>query len=163
MRSKFSWAAFAIVVFGVFLASVATPVGATSASATTITVKSVDNNDGTFSQSFVATGGVICGTGIAYDTHLAISGTDSLQNIRVDKLLICDDGSGTITLQLAVQGTDQNGSYAESGRWIVSDGTGAYARLRGTGTEVWQGNDSFVANTGDWRWENVLTGNVRLG
>ena len=64
----------------------------------------------------------------------------------------CDDGSGTITVFLPVV----RGEHGGRGSWQITEGTGTYATLRGSGTyigEILSGNpDDFASITYRTTW-----------
>jgi len=52
--------------------------------------------------------------------------------VQVVKEFTCDDGSGTFVAKLQIQANFDTG--IEAFTWVVLDGTGAYASLRGAGS-----------------------------
>ena len=111
-----------------------------------ITIDSVmDMNTGT--GTFVASGpavaaGLFCASGTAYDLETTFAGWQSgiLMNLRVDKKLVCDDGSGEIFMDIKVRALP---SVALS-NWVITKGTGEYTRLHGTGKITATGSGDLV-------------------
>lgn len=92
-------------------------------------------SEGTFTASGAAVeAGLICSEGTTLDLEVLASGYQSGRGINylVTKLFACDDGSGTLTAQLAVR-VDFKGDNAN---WLIIGGTGAYEKLHGSGTLV---------------------------
>jgi hypothetical protein len=94
------------------------------------------NGFGTFTTS---AGSGVCATGITTDTSLGamfVTGGHSGNHINFHdlKTFTCDDGTGTFTADLQVMLAF--GSPADSFRWNIISGTGAYTNLHGTGSGV---------------------------
>jgi hypothetical protein len=98
------------------------------------------NDNGPNYGDFLASGtaadnGLICQQGTFVDTWLKFGGyergTGAVQ-VHVRKLFTCDDGSGTFSVKLEINGNYITGY--ETFNWVVQDGTGAYAQLHGTGS-----------------------------
>ncbi len=96
--------------------------------------------DGSYtSGEFSATGpavesGLFCNTGRSVDIWGTFNhGFQSYQvnNYLGRKLLTCDDGSGTITIQVEARAV-VNASEDE-GQWVVLEGTGRYQDIQGSG------------------------------
>lgn len=117
--------AVALVVASMF--ATATPVVATSPDPVTITVDTtVDGGD-----PFVATGGVVCNSGIVSTTFRMFSGnerTGGLQLLLV-KRFECSDGTFDLLLRVSLEF-----ATGTTGNWSVVGGSGAYERLHGTGS-----------------------------
>jgi hypothetical protein len=122
------------------LLAVAGPVGATSPQQVTIVSHVTFNPDGPNYGDFAASGdavdsGLICESGTFVDTAIRFAGFQSDRGtvqILVVKAFTCDDGSGTFTVKLQIQANFVTG--LESFSWVVLDGTGDYASLRGSGS-----------------------------
>jgi hypothetical protein len=89
---------------------------------------------------FVASGpavdaGLICPTGTATDIYNRGQGWESNigTNYFVLKQFVCDNGSGTFTLQLEARVVYPD---KDTANWNVKSGTGPYAGLHGTGKDV---------------------------
>jgi hypothetical protein len=105
----------------------------------------MDINTGT--GTFVASGptvtaGLFCPSGTAYDLGTKFAGWQSgiLMNLRVDKKLVCDDGSGEIFMDLKVRVRPS----VSLSNWVITQGSGDYARLHGTGKITATGSGNLV-------------------
>jgi hypothetical protein len=106
---------------------------AAPASAATKTVITLDS---VATETFTATGGVVCGSGTAttdFD-HFGGSGHSAAGSFHLTKTLVCDDGSGSFTI--VVNAATVFGSPGDQGGWAVLSGTGQYATLSGGGKLV---------------------------
>ena len=83
---------------------------------------------------FASDGSVVCESGTTTNNSFA-SGFQSDRGVifHVRKTITCSDGSGTFTLQLHARSGFNVGDITY-GPWVVWDGTGDYANLRGQGT-----------------------------
>lgn len=83
---------------------------------------------------FTATGGVVCGTGtVSTPIALFVGGqSGSHAQIIIVKHFVCPDGTFDILLRVNIDFT----TFATAGTWSVlgSAGSGAYAKLHGSGT-----------------------------
>ena len=115
------------------MAITAAGAGATPSEPVTITVQTVEAATGEASGPFTAAG-PICPSGVTYTESRDTSGFERGfgGQIRVTKLFVCDDGSGSFELKLNV--AIRFGPFSDTYNWVVVDGTGAYADLRGTGS-----------------------------
>jgi len=121
----------AAAVIALLLMTPLVPAGATAPADVEIVVPD-------FEGPFVATGaavddGVICGAGEVFTTFVKASGFQSNQHLilKVGKVFICGDGSGTFDAKLEVRIDFDTGV---SFQWVVVGGTGDYERLRGSGS-----------------------------
>ena len=85
---------------------------------------------------FVATGaavdaGVMCPSGSTSNTALTTSGRGTVVNLGVEKLFVCDNGSGTFIVKMRVRLDTETGFTVD--RWNAKRGTGNYANLHGSG------------------------------
>ena len=115
-------------------------------------------NSGTFETSGAASeGGQVCPAGVVTDLNeidSAAVGRGELLDFTVFKQFVCDDGSGTFAATLEIHVDFELG--IESFTWVITEGTGAYAGLRGEGYGGTQSPapDQFV---------NTYWGSVRDG
>ena len=152
-------ARFAAFVVGVVAASLAaaadTSAVATSFSLTFDGAHPVDptlpaglRHDGRFTAS-----APFCSAGRAYDVRQA----DSADRLDVERLHICDDGSGSFT---AFMPNVRHEHGAGTGTWRIIEGTGRYATLRGfgsyTGTLLSGDPDVFETISYRTRWQGVV-------
>jgi hypothetical protein len=87
---------------------------------------------------FTATGpavdaGLICATGQTIDVFAKPAGYQShggWLNLIIVKAFTCDDGSGAFLVKLEVR----LGAHGDHYGWVIMDGEGDYASLRGAGT-----------------------------
>lgn len=103
-------------------------VGALAATRTTITLNSFAT------ETFTATGDVICPSGTATTDFGHFGGGDRAGSFHLTKTFVCDDGSGSFTI--SVNAATVFGSPTDQGGWAVRSGTGAYTTLRGGGNVV---------------------------
>jgi hypothetical protein len=135
------WRAAAVVIATVATTlSVAGPALAAPPQALTIVSHVTFNPDGPNFGDFTATGaavdaGAMCASGTFVDLGIRFagfqSGRDDVQ-LQVVKEFTCDDGSGTFVVKMQIQANFATG--IESFSWVVLDGTGDYAGLRGSGS-----------------------------
>jgi hypothetical protein len=104
--------------------------GAAPPTSVTITVDTEFGYVGTFT----TTGGILCPSGTTSDVVSGNGFQGGVGNFHDQKTFACDDGSGTFTLH--IEAHVFLGDPTDSGSWSVSDGTGAYAGLQGSGTLV---------------------------
>jgi hypothetical protein len=79
-------------------------------------------------------GGLICASGTFVDTGIRLAGLPSPRGgvqLQVVKQFTCEDGFDTFVVKLQIQADFNTG--IESFNWVVLDGTGDYAALRGRG------------------------------
>ena len=122
------------------LAAITAPVAAASPQSVTIVSNVTFNPDGPNYGDFVTSGtatdsGLICPSGTFVDIGLRFGGFQSdrgMVQVQVVKEFTCDDGSGTFVAKLQIQANFDTG--IEAFTWVVLDGTGAYASLRGAGS-----------------------------
>jgi hypothetical protein len=134
------------IALTILLALVIAVIPAQASTPQTIIIESVmDTNTGT--GTFVASGpavtaGLFCPSGTAYDLGTKFSGWQSgiLMNLKVDKKLVCDDGSGEIFMKIKVRVL----STVALSNWVIAKGTGDYARLHGTGKITATGSGNLV-------------------
>ena len=104
----------------------AVPTALAAAGSTTITLNSFAT------ETFTATGGVVCSSGTATTDFHKFAGDGTAGSFHLTKTLVCSDGSFTIVVNAATV----FGSPTDQGGWAVLDGTGAYATLKGGGNLV---------------------------
>jgi hypothetical protein len=135
------WRAVAVVIATVATTlSVAGPVFAGRPQAVTIVSHVTFNPDGPNFGDFQATGsavddGAMCPSGTFEDLGIRFAGFQSDRNVvqlQVVKEFTCDDGSGTFVVKMQIQANFATG--IESFSWVVLDGTGDDAGLRGSGS-----------------------------
>ena len=122
------------------LTAMAAPVAAASPQSVVIVSNVTFNPDGPNYGDFVTSGtaadsGLICPSGTFVDIGLRFGGFQSNRGtvqVQVVKEFTCDDGSGTFVAKLQIQANFDTG--IESFTWVVLDGTGDYASLRGAGS-----------------------------
>lgn len=85
---------------------------------------------------FTATGQGVCPSGQASTPFAALARTfpDGSIDLDVNKTFACDDGSGSFDMLLFVRLRMVNGQFTNNFRWMITNGTGAYADLSGFGT-----------------------------
>ena len=125
----------AAVSIAVILAFISAPVAAsTPDQVTIISNMSISSGSGTFEASGPAVeAGVICSAGEVYDNVRLVTAYQGpiLVNLYLRKIFVCSDGSGSFAMDLKVR--IFNDPYLALPQWVVVDGVGPYARLRGTG------------------------------
>lgn len=96
-------------------------------------------------EPFTATGpavdeGLLCAIGTVSDVSASTSGAGPITTIRALKTFTCPDGTFDVQLNVRLD----NSTHFTTARWHITGGTGAYARLRGsgslTGTPIDPGN-----------------------
>jgi hypothetical protein len=102
------------------------PTALAAPGSTTITLNSFAT------ETFTATGGVVCSSGTATTDFRKFAGGGGAGSFHLTKTLVCPDGSFTIVVNAATV----FGSPTDQGGWAVLDGTGAYATLKGGGNLV---------------------------
>jgi hypothetical protein len=122
------------VTIGLLASLLAAP---TASAAPLVTVITVDVNF-TGSETFTATGGVVCPSGTAVtDPIFAAGGGRQGRGVfafHLIKTLTCDDGSGTIAIR--VDAATAPRSPGTLGGFAVVGGTGDYSGLHGAGSLV---------------------------
>jgi len=121
------------------LAAIAAPVAAASPQSVVIVSHVTFNPNGPNYGDFATSGtaantGLICPSGTFIDIGLRVGGFESNRGtvqVQVVKEFTCDDGSGTFIAKLQIQANFVTG--IESFTWVILDGTGDYASLRGAG------------------------------
>jgi hypothetical protein len=106
------------------------PVAAAGASRVSITLNSFAT------ETFTTAGGALCPSGTATTDFDKFGGSahSHAGSFHLSKVLVCDDGSGTFTIN--VDAATVFGSPTDQGGWSVAGGTGAYATLSGGGNLV---------------------------
>ena len=127
-------AVVAVLAATLALLTVIGPVGAGSVKPVSMDITAYFDRD-PFSGPFGATSELMCPSGIAEDIPDSFHGggwnSGQVIEIQLEKLLTCDDGSGTIVLAFTFHVDLVSG---ETATWHVASGTGAYAGLHGSGT-----------------------------
>jgi hypothetical protein len=88
---------------------------------------------------FSATGRALCSSGqVATTFNFAVGSLPDGVKLVVGKTLTCDDDSGSIDMVLSVRIRFVAGGppHPTSFRWMITDGTGQYEGLLGSGTGV---------------------------
>lgn len=108
-----------------------------------IAAQTVDAANGDASGPFTASGPV-CPSGMTYTESRDTAGFERGfgGQIRVTKLFVCDDGSGSFELKLNV--AIRFAPFSDTYRWVVVGGTGAYENLHGTGSGTGTPTDDFL-------------------
>lgn len=130
--------ALAVGVFAA-LALVAAPASA-AGGAVRITL---DVNFGTGVEQFTATG-AFCAAGSAQSLDSRATGSGATV-FHVTKVFTCEDGSGTMTIDLDAAFIGVKGGTI--GGWHVTGGTGDYAGVRGGGQIVGVGSPTGIVDT----------------
>ena len=133
MRRSFALGAVSAVFL---LAFAAVPVAATTPLDVEFAVTTTGPEGGPTGGPFVASGpavdaGLVCPTGTTIDVGAKAAGFQSQAgvNLLVVKAFDCDDLSGSFIVKLQVRLDSRGDNFA----WVVVNGDGAYARLRGAG------------------------------
>jgi len=125
---------------GLLLALLVAPMANAAAPPTTVLTIDVVFD---VSETFTATGGVICESGTAVTDPVFIAGFGRMGRgvgtFHLIKTLTCDDESGTI--QILVNAAGAPSSPGTLGGFTVFGGTGDYTGLRGGGSLVGTFND----------------------
>ena len=125
---------------GLLLALLVAPMANAAAPPTTVLTIDVVFD---VSETFTATGGVICESGTAVTDPVFIAGFGRMGRgvgtFHLIKTLTCDDESGTI--QILVNAAGAPSSPGTLGGFTVVGGTGDYTGLRGGGSLVGTFND----------------------
>ena len=125
---------------GVLLVLLVAPMASAAAPPTTVLTIDVVF-EGT--ETFTATGGVICESGTAVTDPVFIAGFGrqgrGVGTFHLIKTLTCDDDSGTF--QILVDAAGAPSSPGTLGGFAVVGGTGDYTGLRGAGSLVGTGTD----------------------
>jgi hypothetical protein len=90
---------------------------------------------------------LFCESGTAYTIATIVAGPPTFErtNFQTEKLFICADGSGSITIRLHAHVIFD--PYENVGQWSVLSGTGDYAQLFGRGSQVGEPSDVGVDDT----------------
>jgi hypothetical protein len=96
--------------------------------------------DFTIGETFTAEG--ICPSGDAFSYGHHVVGNGRATTFHLFKDLVCDDGSGTITIR--VEASAVFGMPGTIGGWNVVSGTGDYGRVGGGGHIVGIGFDGGI-------------------
>lgn len=139
-------ATIAVATMALLAALPVVSAGATPPSAVEIVVPG-------FEGPFTATGaavddGVICGSGDVATTFTTASGFQSGFRLilTVGKHFECDDSSGTFDAKLQVNINFNNGEVRFN--WVITDGTGDYVDLHGSGRGFVDGGTTDVYSGG---------------
>lgn len=130
IRSKPRTRAMLALAGGLLLLASSVPGGA-AATRTSITI---DVNPDAGTELFTTTGGALCPNGSASTDFRMQGGSWRAGTFHLSKLLVCDDGSGTFTID--VNAATVFGSPTDQGGWSAIGGTGDYAGLHGGGNLV---------------------------
>ena len=86
--------------------------------------------------AFTATGHGLCPSGQASTPFAALVRTfpDGSIDLDVNKTFVCDDGSGSFDMLLFVRLKLVAGQFTNNFRWMITNGTGAYEHLAGSGS-----------------------------
>jgi hypothetical protein len=102
------------------------------AAASTVTI-TIDVDQATGTELFTADG-PFCASGAAASGNFVFAGGGRAGTFHLQKVLTCDDGSGTLTIN--VDAATANGADHDQGGWSVVSGTGDYAGASGGGSLV---------------------------
>jgi len=121
------------------LVGIAGPVAAATPKAATIVSHVTFNPDGPNFGDFTASGpavdaGVLCRAGTFADNGIRFAGFqgNNLVQLQVLKTFTCADGSGTFAVKMQIRADFNTGM--ETFNWVITDGSGAYDSLHGSGT-----------------------------
>ncbi len=122
------------VVIGIAAAALWAPAASAAIPVTTITINSVFGG----TETFTATGGVVCDSGTAVTDPIYFAGGGiqgrGVFTFHLVKTLTCDDGSGTFNLLVDAAASPTSGGTV--GGFAAGQGTGDYVGLRGGGSLV---------------------------
>jgi hypothetical protein len=122
------------VLIGIAGAALWAPVASAAIPVTTITINSVFGG----TETFTATGGVVCDSGTAVTDPIFFAGGGiqgrGVFTFHLVKTLTCDDGSGTFKLLVDAAASPTSGGTV--GGFAAGQGTGDYVGLRGGGSLV---------------------------
>ena len=129
-----------LLAAGAAALSLAGPAVAASPEGVTLVSHVTFNPDGPNYGDFAASGdavdgGSMCPSGTFVDLGIRFAGFQSDRGevqLQVVKEFTCDDDSGTFVVKMQIQANFDTG--IETFRWVVLDGTGSYASLRGSGS-----------------------------
>jgi hypothetical protein len=93
----------------------------------------IDVNQASGTELFTADG-PFCDSGSATSGDFFFAGGGRAGTFHLQKILTCDDGSGTLTIN--VDAATANGADHDQGGWSVASGTGDYAGASGGGNIV---------------------------
>ncbi len=103
-----------------------------AAAAGTVSI-TIDVNQSAGTELFTADG-PFCASGSAISGNFTFAGGGRASTFHLQKVLTCDDGSGTLTIN--VDAATANGADHDQGGWSVASGTGDYATASGGGRLV---------------------------
>jgi hypothetical protein len=122
------------VLIGIAGAALWAPVASAAIPVTTITINSVFGG----TETFTATGGVVCDSGTAVTDPIFFAGGGiqgrGVFTFHLVKTLTCDDGSGTFKLLVDASAVPISGGTI--GGFAAGQGTGDYVGLHGGGSLV---------------------------
>ena len=125
------------VVIGIAAAALWAPVASAAVPVTTITLTAVFGG----TETFTATGGVVCDSGTAVTDPFFFAGFGrqgrGVGTFHLVKTLTCDDGSGTFKLLVDAAASPNSGGTV--GGFAAGQGTGDYVGLHGGGSLVGTG------------------------
>jgi hypothetical protein len=141
---------------GLTLGLLATLLAAPTASAAPpVTVITIDVNF-TTGETFTATGGVVCDSGIAVTDPVFAAGGGrkgrGVLSFHLIKTLTCDDGSGSFMIR--VDAATARTSPGTIGGFAVVGGSGDYSGLHGAGSLVGTGNPDGILDVYTGRLSN---------
>jgi len=116
-------------VAGLLLAAVAASPAAASGKVSI----TLDVNTTAGTETFTA-GGAFCPSGTAVSQDFHFGGGGWAGTFHLQKVLTCDDGSGTLTIN--VDAATAHDAPTDQGGWSVASGTGVYAGTTGGGRIV---------------------------
>ena len=125
-------AALGLAVAGMLSARLLTAQGNTAhaSSATSVTINTVDDFSTVHPTGTFTATAPLCPSGTFIDLIISHEDPATTHSV-IARTLTCDNGSGTITLDIHVQFPRQ---ITGSAPWAINRGTGTYATLYGTGT-----------------------------
>src|SRR4051794_1446277 len=117
--------------------------GATTPEPVSIVVQTVEPGSDGATGPFTASG-PICPSGTTSTVSRELAGFERGfgGQIRVTKLFVCDDGTGSFELKLNV--AIRFAPFSDTYQWVVVDGTGAYENLHGAGSGTGTPTDAFL-------------------
>jgi hypothetical protein len=132
-----------VCILSVGAALTAGGASATPPEPVSIVVQTVDAGSDGATGPFTAFG-PICPSGMTYTVSRELAGFERGfgGQIRVTKLFVCDDGSGSFELKLNV--AIGFAPFSDTYEWVVVGGKGAYENLHGTGSGTGTPTDAFL-------------------